>query len=653
MSFSMHRTVASLTIVLGALQLNAQSPRVTPAGDPSVKSDTIYSLAVKPADYADQPYVYLLDDGIVKLEANGTGTRTYRQIIQILTPEAAEQWGEQSFGYSTDREKLTLNWARVLSADGKVITEKPVHEQESLAPVAMEAPVYSDEKLHRISLGGVAPGTIVDYSYTVQTLKPIIPGDFLSAWSVTSRSFTRRSRFIVDIPASMKARIEERHLNFARKETTTGGRRIYTWATSDIPKLETEPLAPDSSYGESLVIASPLEWGEIATWYAGLAKGRYVLTPAIEKALSTTVANSKSLDDSIRAVHRWVAQDYRYVSLSLGIAGFQPHPPAEVFANSYGDCKDKATFFVALMNRMGVKAYPVLLNSFGRVDPALPSGHQFDHMIAAVDRDGKRTYVDLTADIVPYGSLPPREQGGFGLVVHPDGTSEEITFPSDPSASNKSEMHLVGALTPDGLFAGEWTSQASGAQQYALRGSLSKSTKPDSAGRARMTLALANAIFAGSAGDSLQLFDGRDLAAEARISVLIKHGKAASNAGGTEILTIPLRNYAVPNVISALEARGARKYPIDVEKVWGPRAEVEELKLTLPAGWKAKLPPSDSASSVFGTYVAKYTQVGNELRIKRSMTGAEGVQPATKYDELLAWMKKMSADDSKYVILEH
>ena len=303
---------------------------MTPAGDPSVKSDTIYSLAVKAADYADQPYVYLLDDGIVKLEADGTGTRTYRQIIQILTPEAAERWGEQSFGYSTDREKLTLNWARVLRTDGKVITEKPVHEQESLAPVAMEAPVYSDEKLHRISLGGVAPGTIVDYSYTVQTLKPIIPGDFFSAWSVTTGRLTRRSRFIVDIPTSMKARIEEHHLSFARKETTNGGRRIYTWAKADIPKLEVEPLAPDSSFGESLVIASPLKWSEIANWYAGLAKGRYALTPEIEKALSKTVANSKTLDDSIRAVHRWVAQDYRYVSLSLGIAGFQPHPPAEV-----------------------------------------------------------------------------------------------------------------------------------------------------------------------------------------------------------------------------------------------------------------------------------------------------------------------------------
>jgi transglutaminase-like putative cysteine protease len=649
----MHRLMLSIAIVLGAVGAGAQSPRVTPAGDPSVKSDTIYSLAVKAADYADQPFVYLLDDGIVKLEADGSGSRTYRQVVQILTPEAAERWGEQSFGYSTDREKLTLNWARVVRPDGSVVSEKPVHEQESLAPVALEAPVYSDEKIHRISLGGVAPGTIVDYSYTVQTLKPVIPGDFFNTWSVTTGRLTRRSRMIVDLPASMKPRIEEHHLSFARHETVADGRRVYTWATTEVQKPEVEPLAPDSSFGESLVIASALKWGDIANWYAGLAKGRYTLTPAIEQALSRTVAGSKTLDDSLRAVHRWVAQDFRYVSLSLGIAGFQPHPPAEVFANSYGDCKDKATLFVALAHRMGVTAYPVLLSSSGGVIRSLPSGHQFDHMIAAVDRGGKRTYVDLTAELVPYGSLPPSEQGEFGLVVHPDGSSEEITFPSDPSAANKSEVNLVGSLTPDGMFSGKWTRQGSGAQQYALRSTMARSTKPDSADRARTTLAIANAIFEGSAGDSLQLFDGRDLSAEPKISVLIRHGKAASNAGGTEILTIPLASYAVPNVISALEARGARKYPIDASKVWGPRTEIEELRLTLPAGWKAKLPANDTASSVFGTYTGEYSQNGQELRIARSLTGTDGVQSPEKIAELLAWLRKMSADDAKYVILEH
>jgi hypothetical protein len=75
--------------------------------------------------------------------------------------------------------------------------------------------------------------------------------------------------------------------------------------------------------------------------------------------------------------------------------------------------------------------------------------------------------------------------------------------------------------------------------------------------------------------------------------------------------------------------------------------------LTLPAGWKAKLPPNDSATSVFGTYAAEYSQHGQELHILRKLTGVDGVQPATKYGELLDWLKQVSKDDAKYLILEH
>jgi hypothetical protein len=93
--------------------------------------------------------------------------------------------------------------------------------------------------------------------------------------------------------------------------------------------------------------------------------------------------------------------------------------------------------------------------------------------------------------------------------------------------------------------------------------------------------------------------------------------------------------------------------PIDAEKVWGPRTEIEDLRLTLPSGWKAKLPASDTATSVFGSYASEYTQQGNELHISRRLTGATGVYPVSKYDELMTWLKKMSADDAKYIILEH
>src|SRR5438132_565008 len=139
----------------------AQVPRITPRGDPSVRDDSIYALAVRPADHPDESYVYLLDDGVVRIEADGRGSRTYRQVVQVLDREAAEQWGAQSFSYVSSRERFTLNWARVLRSDGQVISKEPTHEQEATAPAAASAPVYSDMKVHQITLAGVEPGALV------------------------------------------------------------------------------------------------------------------------------------------------------------------------------------------------------------------------------------------------------------------------------------------------------------------------------------------------------------------------------------------------------------------------------------------------------------------------------------------------------------
>src|SRR5256886_6894451 len=192
----------------------AQAPRITPAGDPSVQNDTISRLAVNPADYPDEEFVYLLDDGVVRFEPDGRSSRTYRQVIQILNQDGAEAWGEQSFSYSSGSEKLTVNWIRVLKLTGEVISAQPAHEQESLAPVAFEAPVYSDQKVRRVTLSGVAPGTLVDWSYTVERVKPLVPGDFYSGSRVTTGLLTRRSRLLIHGPATGTPRITEQNIRF-------------------------------------------------------------------------------------------------------------------------------------------------------------------------------------------------------------------------------------------------------------------------------------------------------------------------------------------------------------------------------------------------------------------------------------------------------
>ena len=80
----------SLTALLLAAPLSAQVPKITPAGDPTVLADTIYALGVALADAEDRDELILLDDGVVVVEHDGTGSTTYRTIAQVLTLQQHE-----------------------------------------------------------------------------------------------------------------------------------------------------------------------------------------------------------------------------------------------------------------------------------------------------------------------------------------------------------------------------------------------------------------------------------------------------------------------------------------------------------------------------------------------------------------------------------
>jgi transglutaminase-like putative cysteine protease len=652
----MRLATALLFGALASASASAQAPVVTERGDPSVRDDTIYKLAVRPEDHPDEAFVYLLDDGVVRYDADGRGTRTFRYVAQVLTQEAVETWGENSFSYDSSRERLRLNWARVVDLQGNVLADKPTHDQESLAPVASSAPVYTDQKVRRISLGAVAPGTIVDYSYTIETIEPVLPGDFIAHWGVHTGRPTLRSRYVLDLPADLTVRMEERNLNFRRQQRDAGGRRVYTWATRDVPKVEGEPFAAldSNTVYMGITVGGPTTWADVGRWYAGLARDRYALTPEIETKLAEVVKPAKTREDSLRALHRWVAQDFRYVSLSLGIGGYQPRTPAQVWETQYGDCKDKATFFIAAARKLGFTAEPVLLSSGGGVDQAMPSISQFDHMIAAVEKPGGGGwwYLDLTAELTPFGVIPPGYQGEFGLRVRDDGSAEPVTFPEDAPEVNRSASRLVGELLADGTFNGAWSHQAGGWRQYSLRSTFS--AKMSQKQRDDMTRTLANAVIDGASGDSLVIFDGRDLTADPRMSLSIRGGKALTSAGPMQIFNLPLPNYASTSLIADLEARKARearRFDIDVADVVGPHVTVSELEVTLPEGWKATLPPPIDARSAFGHYTAAYAQDGRILRVRRTLSGTEGRRPKTEMDALIEWLKAVAKDDVKFIVL--
>ena len=647
----MRHSAFVLILACAAMPLRAQAPRITPAGDPSVKADTIYRLAVDPKKFPEQQTALLLDDGVIRYDAQGRGTRTFRSIVQVLKPGAVENLQERSWSYSPAHEKLTVNWVRVVALNGHVISAKPSHVQDSDVPADDDTPIYSDRRVRRASLSGVAVGTLVDCSYTIEETKPFLPGDFFESWSISSTGEVARSRYIVDVPSTMALHIRERNLSFPRKEAVIGGRRVYTWALNNVPRIKIEAFAADSNdVTMSVNISGTRSWTEIGHWYADLARPHSSASAKLNAKVDSLVRGAHTLDDSLRAVHKWVAQDVRYIAIDLGMSGYQPRMPDTVAATGFGDCKDKATLFVTALTHLGVTAYPVILNSSGGVRVEMPSIHQLDHEIAAIKRPDGYQFVDLTASFVPMNELPYGEQGEFGLVVHPDGSSEVVKLPKADLLSNHDETRIVGTLNADGTFDGAYEEDIAGSGQSAIRSMLANPL--DSAQRHNVGNAIARRYFENADGDSLIVTNGKDLTVAPHIRALIRHGRAATPAGANMILQIPVGSMAsLAGAAKEMSEAEKRRFPIDAAKFWGERTTATTVRITLPDGWRAELPKTVIVPSDFGRYSSEYKQEGRVLSITRRITGARGVYPPERITDLIAMISAVSADDAKIIVL--
>jgi hypothetical protein len=335
------------------------------------------------------------------------------------------------------------------------------------------------------------------------------------------------------------------------------------------------------------------------------------------------------------------------------MGGYQPRTPDEVVRTGFGDCKDKATLFVAALARMGVTAYPVILNSSGHVRRELPSIAQFDHAIAAVagaGPDGGYRFVDLTAKFTPYGELPPNYQGEFGIVVKPDGATEEVTFPLAPIDENRAVSRLTGVLAEDGTFAGRYEETMGGGLQGALRGAFEHPL--DTAQVTRVSNAIAGGKIESAEGDSLEVTPGLDLTATPRVALRLRNGRAATASGGSLIFKLPIPSMAgMAQAAKELEREPVRRFPFDAARVLGATTALTELRVRLPAGYKAQLPASVKAEGPFGSYETVYAQAGDTLQVTRRLRGARGILPPSARPELAAWMRAVAKDDATFVVL--
>ncbi|PIF08393.1 TPR repeat protein [Janthinobacterium sp. 13] len=221
--------------------------------------------------------------------------------------------------------------------------------------------------------------------------------------------------------------------------------------------VESEESIP-SEYqpGRSLQMTEHRDWNSVAVWASSLFPPAPASTAL--QAVAAQLRKEATPAAQAGAALRWVQDEIRYFSVSVGENSHRPQAPDTVLKLRYGDCKDKSYLLVSLLNQLGIRARMVLLNAQApkAMTKIIASPSWFDHVIVQMQIDGRDYYVDPTANgqKLPLDKLTTVFAGASGLLVDP--ATQGLTLLPERSDVGPEYEHLdritIGSFDGDAVL---------------------------------------------------------------------------------------------------------------------------------------------------------------------------------------------------------
>ncbi len=199
---------------------------------------------------------------------------------------------------------------------------------------------------------------------------------------------TLHSKYVIIAPKDYRIRYKPVNCTFKPIITESGDKTIYTWEIRNLPAKFTESSGP--SWGEIApsVMLGPSDFeadgykGNMSTWrdygrfINQLREGRDVLPDDIKKKVHELTDNLKDPRQKVYALYDFLQKNTHYISIQLGIGGWQPFPADYVATKRYGDCKALSNYMIALLKEAGIKGKYVEIRG-GRRSAAHGRGFSF------------------------------------------------------------------------------------------------------------------------------------------------------------------------------------------------------------------------------------------------------------------------------------
>lgn len=591
----------------------------------------------KTPEYAkDAAAVILYDEYVETVDASGRAVEREREAIRILKPQGRGN----TCGVAWDEtEKVNYFRAWTIAADEKQYQAQDtdfVEEGDTDVPVMLSTRKYKTAHPPAVDVGA----TVICESE--EQMRPFVQEKI---WSIQTGIPVVFQALEVDLAAG-QTHVESWHRYAAVKPAEVAPNH-WRWEIRDMPALLLRDIPSTPSregllarmsvlWGDAAVAGRDNQWRAIGEWVTKLEANRPDPSPEITARVNELVAGAPDFYTKLQRITESIQKEIRYFVVMRGIGGWQANRAADIYRNRYGDCKDKTTILISMLQVAGIKAYYMPVDDRrGVVDPESPS-MMGNHMITAIEipedvkdvrlhaivlaKDGKRYLIfDPTNERTPVGNLPSYEQGSYGLLCA-GASSQIVPLPIlEPEMNGTLEMGAF-TLMPDGTLSGSVDTEHSGPEGAELR-MLLKYT--DEKQRREYLEKHVSRDLPGVVLNSFQFVQSPGLDKPLEFHYKLTAGQYAHNAGSLLLV----RPRVVGSLAMAFDDK-PRTLPIDLSATgkWH-----DSYDITIPDGYVVdETPDPVQVDLEFASYHSSITAKDNKLHYERDYVVKQVEIPADK-----------------------
>ena len=627
------------------------------------------SQSAKPADSSPQPHDYSQEAFVIeqyrsvyRFENDGTGRKETIARIRVQSEAGVQQWGQVQVGYNSASEKVEMIYVRVIQPDGSIVKAGDDAMQDLTAPLEQQAPVYTDYHFKHITVPGLRPGDTLEYDIATVIDTALAPGQFWADYNFDKNNIELDEEVNLDVPSARPVILKNKP-GFDPKISEANGRRLYHWTSSHLvredadndtdkdkdkngnknkdkkKKKQPEEDRPD------IQLTSFVSWQQVGLWYAALEKDRRVPSPEVRaKAEELTKGLTTDLD-KVQALYDFVALNFRYVSLSLGLGRYQPHASSDVLHNQYGDCKDKHTLLTSLLEAEGFHASSVLINSSRDLDPDVPSPSQFDHVITMLPLNGQEVWMDTTSEVAPFRLLAYTLRKKQALVIPASGAPHLEQTPADTPMPDSEVGEIDASINAIGKFEAHVHYTFRGDEELMLR-SIFRRVPQEQWQR------VVENVNSSVGGDitNLKISDPAKTREPFTLSYDVSRPNFLDWSKKKSDLMLPLCQFNLPDLGDGDEDGDSAPQTLKL----GPKADyIYKIKLELPDKFTAHAPVPFSLKRDYAEYQATYSLNGSTFTAARTLNVHQDELPSSRAMDYHSFRQAVLSDLSQFLAVEN